>query len=439
MKATLQDKSIPLHKRIWRAIIYGVGGAVGSRFLILLSGIIISRIVGKDAYGQFEHVNSTVTTFVTFSGLGMSATLTRFIAANKEDKDKIGNITGTFGLIVGIFAVILSIIMFVFARDISILTTETDGLTSYFQIAAFIMIFASLSAILQSVLLGLESYRTSAVIELIRCLVYVVAAYFLTKQHGVTGAIFALLIGFGLKFILMLGANLYYFKKQEIKYSFSFPKEYQKILLSFTIPAFISSLFVIPINWVANAMLIRSTSFNEMAIFSVARQWMFIITYIPLQLSQMRPIYTDLYENKQYETLFKTVRNTTLFTSAAVLLISILGIVLAGPLLNLYGEGYDVGKTAFRIMMVVSFVIVTQAQLGSIFETLKKMWVGLFLNVIWGSVLLITFSQLTSEGSLGYAIAYLIAYGLHVILSYVILFIIRRKENLYGNANLEME
>lgn len=433
MESTTTNVNISMRKRIWNAIIYGVGGAVGSRFLVLLSGIIVSNIVGKTSYGEFSHVNSTVTLFVTFSGLGISSTLTRFIAINKEDKIKIGKIIGSFGTIVSFFSIIMSLIMFLLAEQISFLTTENGDLIFYYQIGSLAMLFASLSSVQQSALLGFEQYKKSATIELFRCFIYVIAAYFLSKSHGVTGAILALMLGFILKFILMLLVNVIYNYKNHIKLGFIFDKEIRHILFTFTIPAFISALFVIPVNWISNSLLVRNTSFDELAIFSVAQQWMTIITYIPSQLGQMRPIYADLYSRKQYKTLFKTVKKFTFISVLLVFGVSGLALIFAKPLLGLYGENYSEGVLAFRIMMIVAFVIVTQAQLGTVFETINKMWTGFTLNLVWSIILLGSFSYFVMYGSLGYALAYLIAYTCHVIVSYIILYFIRRKNNFYEN------
>ncbi len=433
MESSTTNVNISMRKRIWDAIIYGVGGAVGSRFLILLSGILVSNIVGKTSYGEFSHVNSTVTLFVTFSGLGISSTLTRFIAINKEDKMKIGKIIGSFGTIVSFFSIIMSLIMFLLAEQISFLTTENGDLIFYYQIGSLAMLFASLSSVQQSALLGFEQYKKSAIIELFRCFIYVIAAYFLSKSHGVTGAILALMLGFILKFILMLLVNVIYNYKNHIKLGFIFDKEIRHILFTFTIPAFISALFVMPVNWISNSLLVRNTSFDELAIFSVAQQWMTIITYIPSQLGQMRPIYADLYSRKQYKTLFKTVKKFTFISVLLVFGVSGLALIFAKPLLGLYGENYSEGVLAFRIMMIVAFVIVTQAQLGTVFETINKMWTGFTLNLVWSIILLGSFSYFVMYGSLGYALAYLIAYTCHVIVSYIILYFIRRKNNFYEN------
>ena len=57
MESSTTNVNISMRKRIWDAIIYGVGGAVGSRFLVLFSGIIVSNIVGKTSYEEISHVN----------------------------------------------------------------------------------------------------------------------------------------------------------------------------------------------------------------------------------------------------------------------------------------------------------------------------------------------------------------------------------------------
>jgi O-antigen/teichoic acid export membrane protein len=103
----------PLIKRVTSAITFGVGGAVGSRILTMIAGIIVSRILGSEVYGQFSLVNSTVSTFVTFSGLGIGATLTRYVTLYREDNHKLGLIVKTLSTFCGVLSFVLAVITFV--------------------------------------------------------------------------------------------------------------------------------------------------------------------------------------------------------------------------------------------------------------------------------------------------------------------------------------
>ena len=183
--------SSELLQRIMKAIIFGIGGSVGSRVLKMISGVIISRILGKETYGQFSMVNSTVTLFVTFSGIGVGATLTRYVALYRQTPKKMKyywNIKYFCWFVVSycliIFIIILNTYHFglVAVMFIHILRLH---LLLYFYCTRFYQ---------QSILLGMEKYKNSAKIELVQYGIYVVLSGLLSAWKGINGAIWALLI-----------------------------------------------------------------------------------------------------------------------------------------------------------------------------------------------------------------------------------------------------
>lgn len=415
-------KSSSLIQRILNAVIYGIGGSIGSRMLMMLSGIIISRFLGKEHYGQFSMINSTVTLFVTFSGVGIAATLTRYVSLYRSKPEKLGNIIGTLSTFVGLMSIVMAILVFLFSDYLSRIVSDSSILTNYFKITSITIFFAALASIQQSILLGMEKYKKSARIELIRCAVYLVIAGILTILFGVYGAIWALFISQFIRFYLMYLENKAEYKKNNIKVEFKYNSEIKKIIYHFTIPGFIASLFVMPVNWINNSILTRSVGFGELAIFSVALQWMTIITYIPSQMGQVKPIYTDLFSQKDFKKLKKIFLNITATSIILVVPIVLFGIVFGKHILNFYGQGYESGYLTFVLLMVTAFLITLQSQVGAILESIGKMWIGFMLNFVWSILIIFVFYYFRNYGSVGYAIAYCVAYGVHNVLSYIMIY-----------------
>lgn len=418
-----------LFSRTAKALFYGVGGAAGSRALMLISGVLVSRILGQEYYGKFSMINSTVTLFVTLSGLGIGSTLTRYVALKKENKKELGNIIGTFSFIVAIFSFILSIILLIFSKQMSILTSGSDELDLYYKLASITILFSALGSIQQSILLGYEKYKVSATIELFRCGLYLVISIILSILFSIHGAILALLITFFIKYILMLFVNRKHYKENGIVITFNFSSYIRKILLSFTLPSFFASLFVLPVNWINNSILTRTMGFGELAIFTVALQWKTLIIYIPSQFGQFKPIYTDLMANKKYNELRKLFTKITISSILFVLPIILLGVVFGRFILTLYGKGYEMGYIPFIIMLFSALLITIQSQIGSLFQAIGKMWIGFMLNLIWSIIVVGLFYYIRHLGSLGYAISYFLAYFVHLINSYGVIFILwKRRE-----------
>lgn len=415
-----------LIKRIFSAIFFGVGGAAGSRVLMLLANILLSHILGQTEFGKFSSISSTVNLFVTFSGVGISATLTRYVAANRDDRQAAGMYIRTLSSICKVMSILLTIVLFVFSRQISQLSTGTDTLTVYFRLVALSVLFASMSAVEQSILVGYECFAQSSLIQLARCALFCVGGFLFSRLWGIYGAVSALLLSHVIQFVFYRVANSFNYRKRGVVLSWQWNQDTRDATFSYAIPAFLSGLFVMPVHWIGNAMLTRSAGFDEMAVFTVANQWMAYITYIPAQMGQMRPIYTDLFVRKEYGALKKTVLRITLITTLVATAVALVGTLFSTSILRIYGPGYPSGRSTFVLMLLAAVLYTAQVQTGFVIQATKKMWLGALSNGIWGCLLIASYAMLLSYGAAGYAMAYCIAY---FITFFIQLLIIKKQLN----------
>ncbi|WP_293729475.1 oligosaccharide flippase family protein [uncultured Phascolarctobacterium sp.] len=407
-------------KRCFDAIFYGVGGAIGSRILMVLANIIVSRILGVENFGQYSFINNTVNLFITFSGLGLSATLVRYISANKDNKIIQGIYIKTLGGFCIALSFVFSAFLFILSSYISYYVCETNELSSYFRIVSVSIFFASMANIEQSIMIGFEQFKVSSLIQIIRCSLFLLLSLIMTLKWKLMGAIYAMSFTYILLYFISLMINTSYYKKEKIILKYSWDEDIKKSIINFSIPSFGSSIFVVPVNWVCNAMLTNSCGFMEIAYFTIAQQWMTYITYIPSQMGQLRPIYTDLLINKQINKLKRITIKTTLITTGIALVVALVLSAFSDLILNLYGKGYLEGKATFIVMLFTAVLYTMQVQTGFIIQAAGKMWLGFLINGIWGISLLLFFKMFIAYNSLGYSIAYLNSYILVFLLQYYV-------------------
>lgn len=416
----MKFKADSIIKRCFNAIFYGIGGAVGSRLLMVLTNIVLSRILGEEYYGQYSFVNNTVNLFVTFSGLGLTATLVRYIAANKQNKILQGIYIRTLSVYCGAFSIAFSASLYAFSDIVSQYSCGNDTLSCYFKIVSIAILFSSLANVEQGIMIGFEQFKISSLLQIIRCGIYFIASWILTKKFGIIGAMYGIVITYGWLLFLSLLVNHRYYTINNIKLKFVVNEETNHTLINFSLPAFISSIYVLPINWVCNAILTNYSGFTQMAYFSIAQQWMTYITYIPSQLGQLRPIYTDLLVNKQFLKLKKIVNKTTLITTGLAFLVAVGISIFSEEVLLVYGNTYIESRYAFITMLFVAVLYTAQVQTGFIIQAAGRMWLGVLINAIWGISLVICFTVLKKHMALGYAISYLVSYAIIVIFQYCI-------------------
>jgi O-antigen/teichoic acid export membrane protein len=105
-----------------------------------------------------------------------------------------------------------------------------------------------------------------------------------------------------------------------------------------------------------------------------------------------------------------------LFVIIAVTFPAIIVIVISPLIKILYGSSYIGLEITLSILALSTIFASISGVMGSIITSLDKMWVGFFVNLIWGMVFLLVINWVSNLNSITLACAYLI--------SYVILFIV---------------
>lgn len=420
-----------LKKRFFNAILFGIGGATISKGFLMLFNIIISRLLGEKQYGIYSIINNTVQTFTVFAGAGIGITLTRYVALYREkNKEMAGIIINTLLIFNIILSFILSIIVFIFSSNISNLISEDVDITLYIRITSGTILFTSIALILQSILQGFEQYRKIAFAQIISNLIMLMIGIFITRVYGILGTIISLLLLQIILMVFFVAIIRKIIKSENIQLKFKFNEIVKEAIVKVAIPAFLASIFVVPLLWVTNFIFTNKNGYEEFAAFSVCLQWFTILNYLPQQLGQVRPIYTQLYDDGKFKEMRKVINKMMLFSIGFAIIVAIILMIGSYFILKAYGEFYTNYIIPFIIMLISSIFYAMQAQYGSIFQAIGKIWMCLGLNIVWAISFITSFALLYRNGTLGYTLTYLISYGIYAIISIISFSAIMKKEKL---------
>ncbi len=428
-------KSNTLAQRVLRAILFGAGGAIVAKGILIVFNIIIARILNTTEYGIYSIVNNTVQTFTIFAGAGLGSTLSRYVALYRnKDKKLAGIIIKTLLVFNIIISIIVSLVMFFAASWISALISEEIDISHYLRITSLTIFFTSVALILQGILQGFEKYNKIAIYQLASSIAMLIIGVIITYYFKTVGAIIALLILNLLMTILFFIVLKNILVRRRIKLKFCVNDTVKEAIKNVAIPALLSSIFVVPIVWITNSIFTKSNSYEEFAAFSVCLQWFTILNYIPQQLGQVRPIYTQLFdENKMVE--FKKISyKMILFSALFTFIMSTLLGIFSGLLLKMYGDYYTDYSLPFIVMLIAAVMYSIQSQFGSIFYAIGRIWLSFILNVVWAIIFIVCFFILQENGAIGYALAYLISYLLYSAISFIFFRITVKRKKLSGDT-----
>ncbi len=425
IKATIDRyKQSDIARRMATGAFWSLFGSVISKLLVLIAGILCAHILGKEDYGKFGMVKSTLAMFVVLGSFGIGITATKFIAQYRDnDKNHACSIyllTNGFALL---FAVVVSLLVFLFAEPLAINVLHSADLTFPIKVSSLVLLFTILNTAQDATLSGFESFKSIALSNFLCSVLEAVGMIVMGYYYGMLGAV----LGYGSGFVLKAVVNKILinrdFKRNGIVIKLSsFRRSDLRLLYTYALPAALSTLLAGPTFWILRTLLVRSSGYGELAIYDVAEQWKLILLFIPGAISQIvLPIMSSLNKDNKHQ-FWKILHTNILLNVCVTASLSILILLFSNYIMNLYGNGFDDPLPLVLLSFSTIFTSISTI-LGLSISSLAKMWVWFGVSVIWSFTTIIlayVFVQLGYQAS-GLALAVLIGYIVHAVIQYIYL------------------
>lgn len=420
-----------LGKRIASGAFWSFSGTAIAKLMVLVGGILCAHILGKEEYGEFGMVRSTISMFVVFGTAGIGLTATKYIAEYRSsDKDHIASIyllTNGFAICTGI---LVTLIILFASSYLAETTLKTPHLVYSIRWGAILLFFTVFNGAQTGTLAGFENFRGIAINNFIGSFFETVCMLAGAYLYGVDGAV----VGFGTGFIVLNIVNYISihktFKNNNISISWlSYRKSDIKLLYLFSLPAALSSFMVTPVFWIVRSMLVRHSGYGELAIYEAADQWKIIILFIPGAVSHIvLPILSSIVNTNQ-NAFWKVLRINILLNVSIAFILSIIVCASSPVIISMYGKGFNDPMPLVYLALSTIFTSLSTVVGLSIYSR-SKMWTGFSFNFVWG-IMVISFSYLfinMNLGASGIALAILLAYLLHSMFQLTYLYIIKRRQ-----------
>lgn len=415
--------SSDINKKIFNHSFWIVSGNIISKFILLIATILMAKLLNKQEYGQFGIIKSTILMFAVFAGMELGITATKYISQYKiVNPKKIEKIVGLSNFFAILISLIISISVFVFAKQIAI-QINAPQLFSEIRISAFILFFSSLNGIQNGILAGLEKFKALSINTTIAGVVSSVGMVIASKYNNLDWVILA----FGSNFLILFALNFFSLKK----YFYPFYKvnifdknnfDEANILWKFSLPAILAGLMVGPVTWFCNYLLVNQTDgYQQMANFDIANQWRNTILFIPAALCQIAlPLLSSNLDNKkEYRSIY--IKNIKVNFYVTVVLVIFL-VAISPLIIYLYGDKYSDALVPIIIMFITTGFVAVNNVIGQAIASQDKMWLGFFVNLLWAIVLIISsyiFIVIYNYGAIGISVAYLISYAVHTVVQFL--------------------
>lgn len=419
-----------LKNRLLIGGIWSVLSAVISRGLNLICYIFVARLLGEKYFGEFGIVLSTVGAVGSFAGLGLGMAMTKFVASlRSKSPDRMVKIIALSSILVIFTGLISGMLVFFISPLVSKQIFNNINLITPLRVSSGLIVFSVYFSVINGILTGFEALNKITRINTYCGLFTLPLIIYLSMSFGVTGAV----LGQILYWIIACIMGLYEIKKIFInnclKFSYTTCWEERRDLFNFAVPVALSSIIVVPATWYANVVLVRSSGYSEMGIFSASMQWQSAILFLPISFSYLvLALLSSTYGNNKGNDYFWLVKMSLFVNGCITGIITLFVCLCSKAIMNFYGEGFSVGWIILCILAINSIFIALNNVIGQVIASSASMWWGLILNSLWALIFIVASLLLVkTHGGIGLAFAYFIAYLFHMIWQSAYLYFIRIK------------
>ena len=410
--------SSQLMQHIGRGMFWSLFGAIASRAGSLGASVVISRHLGIEAFGQFGAIQATVAMLATFGGLGLSITVTKHVSQYfPVDRNKVGRILGMslVGSIMG--GGLVAAGLFAGVDLIGYHLLGQHDLATPLRVTAILPILGALNGVQTGALIGLQSFRAIAKINVLLGALTLTLLSGGTYFGGLEGCCIALVLVQVTICVVTDQALRRDLARKQMSISYRGAWKERSIFYSFALPALAGGLLVEPINWLCTIMVIRQPGgYADIGVYYAATQWGTALLFVPNLLGQV--VFPLLSEAFSQNNTNKFVRLFVLSVGLNATIVACVLVVLgwiAPQLLELYGADWARHSRIFIVVIATASLLSVVAPAGYVVAVTGRMWVGFSMNLAWALCFIVLTRLLLGHGVLGLAVARATSYILHAI------------------------
>jgi O-antigen/teichoic acid export membrane protein len=346
-----------LYSILFKDSVWALIGSVLSNAFSLCAGITIARFLGKEVFGEYGMIKTTLVEIAILSTFGFGYATTKYIAQyKKEQPEKIVQIVNYSSFITLISSAFIAFLIFIFAEQLAHILKEPD-LANMLRFSAVAIVFNAINTTQTGILSGFAAFKTIAFNKFISGFILLLLSVLLTYHYGLKGAIIALTVS------LVLNGILNYISVHKILANYTkhpSDKKLNKQILQFSLPiALRDSSFTI-VYWLTAFLIVHLSNYGELGIYTAAIQWGGIVSYLPGALNNVMLCYfsESVNEMARHEKIVKSMLLASIITTIIPFLFILF---FSGFISSFYGSSF-VGMD--NILIIVMFIGVITAITG---------------------------------------------------------------------------
>lgn len=400
-----------LRERFRKGLSWNVFGALFTQGGIFALNIIVANLLGKETFGQYSMIYSTLLAFAYIAEVATGYTATKYVAEfRSSNPSRAGKILGLCSAITVITGGLATLVLLVTAPLLSEHVLKSSGLTTSLMLGSGYIFFSVMNGYQIGALAGLESYRLLAISNAILGVSHVFITTGLVLLWGLNGAFAGFVISAFVRWYSLHVLVRREALKQGISISYQGISSEREIIKRFAIPAALPILTTMPAIWLSNAMLARTAGgFSQLALYSAAANAKTLVIFLPSLLNKVSMSLLNnqkgLGDNYRYRKVYWTnLMMVFLLASFAAVCVNLLGEFFLG----LYGDDFLIGRSVLMVMTMSAVLEATTLAVYQVIPAREEMLLSFFIYALPRDVVLLVLAYMLipAHGALGLSLSY---------------------------------
>ena len=356
---------------------WSVFGNVIGKGLSLAAGIIVARLLGKELYGQYGLIKTTLTMIAMFSCFGLGITATKYIAeAVDRDRSQVRSIIHICYSITIFISGIIAVCILLLSNQISELI-DAPQLSYVLSYASIVVVINAVNSTQTGILGGFKAYKLIARNTIYSGILTFVFTVPLTYVWGFDGAVIALILSLFAN-CLINSFSIYTCLPAEKGRA---DKSFVGSIVNFSFPIALQESSYALITWGSSFLIIKLSSYGELGILNAATQWMSVIAFVPGALRNVALSYFTS-ANDSIDQSHLLLKKLMLMTFVSVFVPCVLVWLFSSFICSFYGPEYSGMQRVLNVLVFTAVIASMTNMLSQELTAFGRNWYLFFTRLL---------------------------------------------------------
>ncbi len=400
--------------RVLHGVAWIVLGSVAQQGGSFAAAVLLARILGRHAYGQFALIQSSLVAMTTVASLALGVTATKYVSEYRiSQPEKTGRVLGLASSVAAVAALVFSGVLFAGAAKWTPGAGAESSLLEGARIGALYVFFITMNGYQLGAIAGFEAFQSAGLISVAYGASNLLLSWSLATVAGLRGAVAAQVASACLLWTMYHFALHRQCRKHGIRIDYKGALQECGVLWRFSVPGAACGIVASLAIWWCNAYLVQTRGFAELAVFAAANTMRSMVLFVPAMVARVTsPLLNSLRSDGRLFTYRRTFLGAVVLNASVAIVAGTVLMLNWQIVLRLFGRDFRGSNLLLAALLGASVLEVIGNSLFQALFSSGRIWKNLAILSFWAAVL-ITASRFTvpAAGAAGLALAYLFAWG----------------------------